>query len=59
MGGFEVIFNGITCLPNFMEIHQSVQTLLVDGHTETHTGRQDGDLISILSFLESILKMDP
>jgi hypothetical protein len=38
-------------LPNFMKIHRSVQKLLVG---QTH--RQAGDLISILSFLESRLK---
>jgi hypothetical protein len=32
--GIEVIFNGITCLPNFMKIHRSVQKLLV-GDTQT------------------------
>jgi hypothetical protein len=35
-GGIEVIFRVITCLPNFMKIHQSVQKLLVGG---THTDR--------------------
>jgi hypothetical protein len=36
-----------------MKIHQLVQKLLV-GHTHTHT--QAGDLISLLSFLESRLE---
>jgi hypothetical protein len=38
--GVEVIFNGITCVQNFMEIHRCVQKLLVG---DTH--RQAGDLI--------------
>jgi hypothetical protein len=36
-------------LPNFMEIYQAVKKLLVGD-------RQTGDLISLLSFLESRLK---
>jgi hypothetical protein len=41
--------NGITCLPIFMNVYHSVQKLLVGD-------RQTGDLISLLSFLESRLK---
>jgi hypothetical protein len=44
--------NGITSVPNFMKIYQAVQKLLV-GDTQTDTHR---DLISLLSFLESVLK---
>jgi len=49
--------NGITSLPNIMKIYQTVQKLLVGEHTDTHThtDRQTGDLISLLSFLESRL----
>jgi hypothetical protein len=57
--------NGITSLPNSMNIYQAVQNLLVgdtqtDTHRQTHTDRhtQTGDLISLLSFLESRLKTD-
>jgi hypothetical protein len=46
--------HGINCLPNFMKIYQSVQTLLL-GYTHTDTHRQDGDLISLFPFLESRL----
>jgi hypothetical protein len=45
--------NGITSQPNIMKIYQAVQKLLV-GDIQTHT--QTGDLISLLSFLESSLK---
>jgi hypothetical protein len=48
--GFEVIFNGITCLPNFVKIHLSVQKLLVGGGH-----RQADDFISLFYFLESRL----
>jgi hypothetical protein len=50
--GVEVIFNGMTSLPNFIKIYQLVQTLLGGTH------RQDGDLVS-LTFLikENRLKM--
>jgi hypothetical protein len=41
--GIQVIFNGISCLPNFMKIYRSAQKCLV-GDT------QAGDLISLLSF---------
>jgi hypothetical protein len=41
--GVEVIFNGITSLPNLVKIHRSVQKLLVG---DTHT--QAGDLISLI-----------
>jgi len=40
--------NGISSVPNFMKFYQAVQKLLV-GDTQT------GDLISLLSFLESRL----
>jgi hypothetical protein len=43
--------NRTTCLQNFMKIYQSVQKLLMG------TDRQTGDLISLLAFLESRLKM--
>jgi hypothetical protein len=52
--------NGITPVPNFMKIHQVVQKLLVrDTHTHTHTETdgQTGDLMSLLSFLESRLNI--
>jgi hypothetical protein len=44
-------------LPNFMKIYQAVQKLLVGDRqtgrqTHTHTDRQTGDLIRLLSFLE-------
>jgi hypothetical protein len=47
-------------LPNFVNIYQSVQQLLV-GDTQTYTqdrqtGRQSGDLKSLLSFFEYRLK---
>jgi hypothetical protein len=48
---FEVPLNSITSIPNFMNIYQVVQKLIV-GDTE----RQTGDLTSLLSFLESRLK---
>jgi hypothetical protein len=38
-----------------MKIYQEVPKLLV-GDTDTHTYRQTGDFISLLSFLESRLK---
>jgi hypothetical protein len=41
----EVTLNGITSVPNFMKIYQVLQK-----------DRQTGDLISLLSFLESRLK---
>jgi hypothetical protein len=44
--------NGITSVPNLMKIYQMVQKLLVGD-----TNRQTGDLISLLSFLESRLKI--
>jgi hypothetical protein len=37
--GVEVTFNGITFLPNFMQIHQSLQKLLGDTHTDRHTDK--------------------
>jgi hypothetical protein len=45
----EVPLNGITSIPNFMKIYPAVKKLLV-------ADRQTGDLISLLSFLESRLK---
>jgi hypothetical protein len=45
--------NAITSIPNFMKIYQAVQKLLVGD-----TDRQTGDLISLLSFLESRLKIE-
>jgi hypothetical protein len=52
----EVPLNGITSLQNIMNIYQAVKMLLV-GHTYTftQTDGQTGDLISLLSFLESRL----
>jgi hypothetical protein len=46
---------GITSIPNFMKLYEALEKLLM-GYTHTHTHRQTGDLISILSFLESRLK---
>jgi hypothetical protein len=46
--------NGITSTLNFTKTYQAVQKLLV-GDRQTH--RQTGDLISLLSFLESSLKI--
>jgi hypothetical protein len=43
--------NGITSVTNFMEFYQAAQKLLVGPH------RQTGDLISLLSFFESRLKI--
>jgi hypothetical protein len=53
--------NGISSVPNVMKIYQAVQKLLVgdtDRHThiDRQTDRQTGDLINLLSFLESMLK---
>jgi hypothetical protein len=46
--------NGITSVPNIMKIYQAVQkSLLGDLHKHIKTG----DLISLLSVLESRLKM--
>jgi hypothetical protein len=42
--------NGNTTIPNFTKIYQAVQK-------DTQTDRQTGDLISLLSFLESRLKI--
>jgi hypothetical protein len=42
--------NGITSIPNFLKIYHAAQNLLVGTH------RQTGDLINVLSFLESRLK---
>jgi len=42
--------NGITSLPHFIKIYQAVQKLIKG------TDRQDGDLISLFTFLESRLK---
>jgi hypothetical protein len=39
-------------VPNFMKIYQAVQKLI-----ERDTHRQTGDLISLLSFLESRLRV--
>jgi hypothetical protein len=54
----KVPLNGITSVPNFMKIYQAVQRLLGGGdmQTDRQTDRQIGDLISLLSFLESRLK---
>jgi hypothetical protein len=41
--------NGITSVPNFMNIYQEVKKLVL---VDTQTDRQTGDLISLLSFLE-------
>jgi hypothetical protein len=46
--------NGVTSVPNFTNFYQAVQKLLVGEH---QTDRRTGDLISLLSFLESRLKM--
>jgi hypothetical protein len=62
----EVPLNGITSVPNFMRFNQAFQKLKLyiyqltfqhsKGHTASQTERQTGDLISLLSFLESRLK---
>jgi hypothetical protein len=46
--------NSIIHIPNFMKMYQSVQKLLL---RDTQADRQIGDLISLLSFLESKLKV--
>jgi hypothetical protein len=51
-----LLLNGIISVPNFTKIYQAVQNLLA-GNTQTDSQhRQTGDLISLLSFLESRLK---
>jgi hypothetical protein len=50
-----IVINDITSVPNFMKIYQAVQTLSVG---DTQIDSQIGDLISLLSFLESRLKMN-
>jgi hypothetical protein len=47
-----------TCVQsNFMKFYQAGQKLIVgDTQTHSHTDRQAGDLISLLSFLKSRLK---
>jgi hypothetical protein len=51
--------NGITCLSDFMKMYQSVQKLLLgDTQTGIHTHTQNGDLINLLLFLESRLKIN-
>jgi hypothetical protein len=47
--------NVIASITNILKIYQSVQKILV-GDIERHT--QTGDLISLLSFLESRIKID-
>jgi hypothetical protein len=46
--GVEIIFNGMTFLPNFIKIYQLVQNLLGG----TQTDRQTGDLISLTFLLK-------
>jgi hypothetical protein len=46
----KVPLNDITCAPNIMKFYQVVRKLLVGD-------RQTGDLISLLSFFESTLKI--
>jgi hypothetical protein len=46
--------NGITSVPNFTKIYQAFQKLLV---WDAQTDRRNGDLISLLSFLENRLKI--
>jgi hypothetical protein len=54
----EVILNVITSVQNFMKIYQAVQKLLVgDTVRQTQTDGQTGDLISLLSLLESRLNV--
>jgi hypothetical protein len=48
--------NGITSIPNFIKFYQAVLTLLVE---DTHTDRETGDLINLLSFLENRLIISP
>jgi hypothetical protein len=48
----EVSLNGIISVPNLMKINQVVQKLLGG---DTRTDRLTDDLISLLSFLESML----
>jgi hypothetical protein len=53
--GFEVTFNGMTSLLNFIKIYQLVQKLF--GGTHRQTDRQTGELISLnFLFEESRLK---
>jgi hypothetical protein len=55
----KVSLYGVTSAPNFMKLYQAVQKLLVgDIQTDTHADRRTGDLISLLSFLKSKLKMN-
>jgi hypothetical protein len=56
---FEVTFNGMTSLLNFIKIYQLVQKLLGgDTQTDIRTDRQTGDLINLtFLFKESRLAM--
>jgi hypothetical protein len=47
--------NGITSNQNFIKIYQAVQKLL--GGIDRQTDRDTGDLINLLSFWESRVKM--
>jgi hypothetical protein len=53
--------SSLPSLTNTMKMYQAVQKLLVgdtqtDGQTHTHTHTKPGDLISLLSFLESRIR---
>jgi hypothetical protein len=51
--------NDINSMPNFMKIYGAVQTLLSEAHRQTdkQTHTHTGDLISLLRFIESRLKI--
>jgi hypothetical protein len=52
--GLKINLDGISSIQNFKKIYHMVEKLLV-GNTQAdrHTDRGTGDLISLLSFLES------
>jgi hypothetical protein len=54
----EVPLNDVTSVQYFIQIYQAVHKLLVgDRQTHRQEDRHTSDLISLLSFLESRLKM--
>jgi hypothetical protein len=51
--------NGITSLPIYVKIYQSVQKLLAGGaRTHTHKDRHTGDFISLLAFFGKYAKKE-